>query len=228
MTLDEYNGDWVPFHRDLFGMKSLDDLAMFAAWFRSLLEYSAEELREASIAMANDIDAAGKYRVHHLSIIREKVRARRFARARAEFAEVNRQDGRFGCKVCDSTGLVAVPHPRSIVDDGWCYPFYSLVVACRCPRGSAKFNAVAAADVKQKLADREAKFQMMALDEYEALHPNWRHLVKDREEVRKSEGEASWFAREADKKDPIKAMRVQNALEQVKKRLALDAIGELA
>lgn len=214
MTGEEYDTNWVPFHRQLFGMKSEDDLPMFAAWFRSLAEFGLAEIRDASLAMASDIATAGHYRTEHLAILRQKIRQRRFERARDEFAEVNRTANRFECQVCQGTGIVPVPHVHCIVDDAWRHPYATMVVSCRCPRGSVQFNAVAAAEVKQDVL-RKYRVQMMGLDEYEVLHPDWRRMVHDREQMRRSEDSAAWHAKEADKKNPIDVRSVLKAIGSV-------------
>ena len=57
MSEAEYRA-WILFHRDLFQMKSADDLPMFAAWAPSLSEFSEAELRAASLAIAAGADTA--------------------------------------------------------------------------------------------------------------------------------------------------------------------------
>ena len=215
MTPQEYNEKWMPFHRDLFGMKSNDDLPMFAAWFKSLSEFSVDELRAASLAMAEDVESSAKFRTQHLAELKLKIRAKRFERARSEFAEVNRQEARFDCQVCSSTGLVSVPHVRSVVDGAWAYPYCSMVVACRCNRGVATFNAVSAAGVKQRISTGNNAVMMMGLDEYEALHPDWRRLVHDHEKLMDAERNAEWYAQQGDKANPIKPANVREALARI-------------
>jgi hypothetical protein len=213
MTGEQYDTEWVPFHRQLFGMKSEDDLPMFAYWFRSLCEFSTAELRSASMAMATDIETAGKFRTEHLSILRSKVRQQRFERCRAEFAELNRAQARLDCAVCGGTGLVSVPHVGSIADGEWTHPFCTMVAACRCPRGAVRLKAVSAAEAKQDVL-RQYRVKMIDIDEYEMHHPDWRRMVHDRDLMRDSELHAQRYAKEADMKNPINAIHVGGAIQR--------------
>jgi hypothetical protein len=197
-------GEWTTYHRSLFQMKAAEDKPMFLAWFHSMREFTLAEAKAASLAMAGDPVQAAAFRTQHLALLRQQIASMRFARARAEFAELDRAKDAQACKVCASTGMVSVPHRDAIADGQWQHPFPSMAVACRCSRGSAVFNGVSAAEVTQRLAGRsKRRYQMMGLDEYEALYPNWHDLVESHELLRKSERSAQWHAEEADRKSPI-------------------------
>jgi len=215
VTTDEYK-EWTKFHRDLFQMKAAEDAAMFAAWFGSLAEFAIGEAKEASIAIASDPTTAGRFRTEHLSLIRLKVKAKRSERMKAEFAELDRQRDAGTCGVCGGCGIVSVPHPNSVLSGTWNHPFYELSVGCDCARGIAWFNAMGAACRERNEKPGARKIDIMDLRTYEAIHPNWRGMVDERNRQRAGEREAEYHARKADKAEPISAASVAEQLRKLK------------
>lgn len=211
MTAAEYES-WVEYHRTLFTMKSADDGPMFALWAQCLLSYSLAELKAASLAIASDIETAGRYRTEHLAILRQKVAAHRFERIRAEQQQYEASDARLSCSQCRGNGLVPVPHVESIVDGRWAYPFCSMVVSCDCSAGTARGSAINGVDTKQVMAGRRVSVRILSLAEYEALHPQWCDIVAERNRTRQTELEARYYAEQADRAAPIRAANVREVL----------------
>lgn len=202
---------WTEYHRALFQMKSADDSPMFAKWFPSLVEFSLEEAKSASLSIAGDARAA-KFRTEHLALIRIEIKRKRYERIRAELSSA---DGRLEaqrCRLCSGTGLVFVPHIHSIVDDRWAFPFSSMVVSCTCNAGSFKLNSANSLELKQDKGHGRYRVRMMDLREYEMTQPNWQGLMSERLTQQQSEFEAGWHAREADKKNPIDSNAVAAAV----------------
>ena len=208
MTEDEYK-TWIKFHRDLFQMKAAADAPMFALWWTSLNEYSSHEAREASLAIAHDPDSAGAFRTQHLALLRTKIQASRFARRRAEFAQLDRMADANRCGLCRGAGCVPVPHPDSIIDGFWAHPFYELAVACNCAKGSHWFNAM-----NGYLAEKRKS--VMDLRTYEAIVPEWLEMQKCHELQREAVHNASFHAQTGDRENPIRAEDVATRLAAIK------------
>ncbi len=201
---------WVTHHATLFWMTSEQDGALFAAWKPSLIGYELAELTDASTHIATDSDKSKVFRTVHLGLLRGRIQARRYERARAEQREFDRAADMERCKLCDGNGLVWVPHPENIVDDCWQHPHYQFVVACSCNRGSGRFNAVNA-----KLAEANKLTRLMDLQTYEVLYPHWQDLLESRRVKRIQEREAHWRASEADRISPLRK-DITAALKKIK------------
>lgn len=215
MTEDDYI-DWVQHHRTLFQMKSADDIPMFQLWMPCLIEFTLDEMRDASLAIATDVETAGRYRTEHLGLLKQKVMSKRFERTKAEFAALDDQRDAAMCSVCNGCGNVGVPHPNFIRDGVWVHPYYTLAVGCDCNRGSVWFNAIGAATRERNEKPGVRKIDVMDLRTYEAIQPHWRDLVAERNRQRKAERESSWHAAKADKAEPISAIEVAAQLRRMK------------
>ncbi len=202
MTEIEYV-KWTEYHRDIFQMKSSEDAAMFGKWLPSLAEFSIEEAKSASLAIASD-DRARRFRTEHLSLLRAEINHKRTARRRDEYADADMRLNAQKCRDCDGTGMVSVPHVGCIVNEAWAFPFASMIVACNCNIGCNTFNFVNSLDLKPRHAKGAVRVKMIDLKEYEYLHPEWRSYVESRNAQRKSENEARWHAQRADRDNPLK------------------------
>lgn len=207
MTETDYQS-WMMYHRSLFGMKAQEDVQMFSHWWPVLMHYSARELREASLAIASDIETAGRYRTEHLALLRSKIQSKRMEAERSLRAHQEERFLNTECQLCGDSGTVSVPHPASIKSEAWVYPFYSASVFCRCNRGVRLFNSYSEGFGR-------SKFTALDFDKYELQFPHWRRLVADREELRKAEYEAKYAAKQGDKRDPIDKQQVLKAINQV-------------
>lgn len=215
MTTDEYD-EWREHHRTLFQMKSADDIPMFELWIPCLTEFTLEEMKEASLAIAMDVSVSGRYRTEHLALLKQKAMAKRFERTKAEFAELDRQRDASVCGVCNGCGNVGVPHPNYIRDGAWVHPYYTLTVGCDCNRGVAWFNAISAACQERNTKPGVTKIDVMDLRTYEAIHPEWVELVAARNRQRAAERASEWHAKQADKSSPINSADVAERLRKLK------------
>lgn len=202
MNVTEYDS-WTKYHRAMFQMKSDDDLPMFAAWMPSLREFTLAEARDASLAIAADPGTAGKFRTEHLALIRQKIRIKRAEVNRAFRKEAERHGEVNSCGVCRGIGMAHVPHVKSVVDGLWIYPFATMVVSCSCNRGGARQIAMDTLTIQQDFAGTRRRVRMMTLAEYEFSVPDWPAIFEAREVQRQSEKNAGYYAKRADKENPI-------------------------
>lgn len=186
MTDSEWD-DWAGYHATLHRMTDAADLAMMSLW-RDVFEasgYGADELREASIALATS--GEGRWRSEHLESLIQRVTQRRFQRMQLEQAELDQQHAAEECRQCSGSGLVTVPHPHCVRDGDFCYPFYTCVVACMCYRGERKRQQNMATrshheeKVKARRIDTPAPSVLPSIAEWELRHPGWQSLLEQRE-----------------------------------------------
>jgi hypothetical protein len=197
MTPQQYS-EWTSYHADLLALRDPSDVRLFSIWSTMLMPFELKELREASLAIAADPSDKRRYRENHLSMLREAVFAKRAEASARERDRLDQMYSRAKCEDCDGVGLVRVPDPNWIVDGQQLERAVFLVVACPCPSGIARNNAV-----MSRLTENKAEHRLMDLAQYEGLVPDWRLIVQTRNEMQRIEFEAADLARKVDRVSPI-------------------------
>lgn len=177
------NGDWyfqwAGNHLDTFGLGG-NDAAQRAviAWkpFFASLRYTADELAGATEVMARN---PPKWISDHMCAIHDAIRSRRDRLARTGGECLPGDDGDRGeCADCGNTGLVVVPHPKSIQHGVW-VDRHTTAAYCRCRHGRWKADAWdrLPADAKDRCGG-----PLWSVEAYQAqVCPDWRQLVRERE-----------------------------------------------
>ena len=196
MTPEKYT-EWAKHHIDLFALRDPSDVRLLTLWAPRLMQFEFEELYAASYAVDEDPSDKKRYRENHLEMLRVAVFVKRAEASALERDRLDRLYSRAECGDCFAVGLIRVPHPGWIVDGELERPVF-MVVACHCPAGVAKFNAVAA-----RLTESQAKHKIIDLAEYEALHPDWRTILAARQEALTREFDVAELARKVDNASPI-------------------------
>ena len=173
--MSEWFTTWAERHAAAFGLTADGDLVMLLAWERALA-YSADELSRSTDWLLRHPETLDQYRPkaeRHMVAIHQAVhQARSLEAKQANEAEQDEQWGT--CTLCIGTGYVSVPRLESIVEGEWrpirvgrCNRpvYYTYVVNCPCALG------------RWKSSRTEPR---MALEEYDAKNPHWRHQLEDR------------------------------------------------
>lgn len=155
MANDSEWKEWVEFHSSLFGMDSKADAKLFRAWRGLLCGYALEELRSATVEMAENAEKSRADRAAHYAYVKEIIKAKRSRAQAYEKAPISE------CGVCGGSGYLDLPHWVSIKDGEWGGK-YTLMVCCDCSAGW----------------ERKRKEQkMMSLGEYEVKNPGWKEQL---------------------------------------------------
>ncbi len=150
--------EWADRHALLFGMTSDDDARVIDAW--------ATHLQAAGFTPAEMIAATGwlaanappRFKDKHLGALVDRARQARIPAA----DEGGYEPG--SCALCDGTGRVIVPNPKTLAAGRW----GTMAVLCVCQTGRW-FRA----------NQRGLPTPQMGLDEYEMTMPDWRERLAD-------------------------------------------------
>jgi hypothetical protein len=205
LTPEKYS-EWAKFHADLFNLRDPADARLFSIWAPMLMPFEFKELRDASYVVATDPSDKRRFRENHLAMLREAMLAKRAEASARERDRLDRLYASADCKDCFGVGFVRVPHPDWIVDGELERPFH-LVVACPCPAGTSRFNAINA-----RLFASEAKIQIKDLAQYETLVPDWRNILAASADLQARELEGEELARKVDRDAPIDAAAVSRKI----------------
>lgn len=162
-----------------------------AAWPPAVL------LRDASYAVATDPRDIRRFRENHLEMLRSFVLGKRGEAAARAREQQEREFDSADCADCHGVGTIRVPQPRFVVDLILQRPVF-IAVACRCQVGNARFNAI-----NSQLMQMQAEHRLASIDEYEALCPDWRPVLKAHGEERRRTHAVADVARRADRSAPI-------------------------
>lgn len=188
MTDPEFK-KWKVEHGTLFRFAD-EDLRMIDLWRSS---FESRDFSGAELSAASRILAEGKqaklWRAEHLDFLLSQVSAIRLGdqRRRQEMEDAAHEEDR--CKLCNGAGLIIVPHPFSLKEDGWHWPYYESSIACDCYKGIRLFNRQAERaqefrdDRKQKGIQPAA---LWSIQQYEVRFPHWREAMQEREISRRA------------------------------------------
>lgn len=193
--------EWAEYHTQLFRWTAPEDMAMLKLW-REPFEsrgYTLSELRQASLALAES-PKAGIWRAEHFEFILRHVGGRRLAAAQQREEAERRQNERPECRLCNGSGLVVVPSPRSVRGGDWVWPFYTASVTCLCDRAGRWHSNHARYVEFCREKQRKQPPKMLTLTEYEHLVPSWFELMADRETKRVADRKAREETTHADKR----------------------------
>lgn len=183
---------WITRHATTFGMNDAE-LDMLDAWREpfELRGYTVAELLEATTWLAaND---PPQWRSEHLARLRKRIEASRFARYRAEQAEIAADDERDLCRECRGAGLVVVPHLNFVRDGRWIPPWYTYAVACNCRRGLRIYEQCRAA-----AAENDKRRAIVSIGDYEMVNPRWREQVEQKRQAQAADVRAESAAKAGD------------------------------
>lgn len=204
MTDSEYSA-WQKVHSTLFRL--LEGEEKFFLVIKPVLQaFEFSELKDASYAIVLDPSDRQRYRDNHLSMLREAVLTKRAEQAERERERLDRQYAQAECEDCAGIGIVRAPHPGFVVNGEMERPFF-IAVACSCPSGATRFNAINAG--RQRIERTE---MLMDLAQYEALVPDWRGILQRLEESLEREAVIADVAREIDRVKPIDMEDVKRAV----------------
>ena len=207
MTPEKYD-DWSRYHADLFNLRDPSDARLFQLWASVLMLFDFEELRDASIVVATDPSDKRRFRENHLSMLREVIVAKRADAAARDRDRLDRQHAGADCSDCFGVGIVRVPHPEFVVDGAQERPFF-IGVACACQVGISRFNTIT-----RRLAEAQTVERFLSLEQYEALVPDWRHILAVAGEAQVREFEAADLARTVDRIAPIDATLIKKTTDR--------------
>lgn len=191
MDAVEY-AEWTALHLTLFCLDAEAHGPLFREWFVAGLRHcSLADLSEASRWLC--ASGEGRFRQDHLAKLLARVKIGQDAQRKKRQAEEDENAARMTCGVCAGIGAVCVPAPACLRDGEWVYPFSSVAVSCRCPRGLRR------QDKLNEFRDEAQKPRFTSLADYELRYPDWAQVMLDRENRRKDEAEAEARAKRLDR-----------------------------
>lgn len=208
---------WVLDHCRTFAITLPEWTAAFLSWRSALVGLGATEveLREATRRCLGD-SPKPQFPADHLDAVQRHVGAQKSA-TRRRAAERQLDDGPGVCSYCGSTGWLAVPHPRFVIDGEWKPARYheatglpihvTSAVTCTCPRGRQVHEATVTAQTDRGRA------MPVSLEAYAAdVNPAWREHLKEAEDAKaamaKAQAAAAWLSPEAITRVVANAMRM--------------------
>ena len=179
MELPTWYAGWVDAHRSAF-MLSADWVVAAEVWWElfQLRGVTGSELAAATRDLMTLGKDAPKFPGDHLPAVERSIGRARNAAAVERRKAYGETDG-ITCDVCCSSGWVIVPHPNWIRQGRWEPSHYrengspayvTAGVACRCPVGIATADSCL-----------QQKQPTQTLAHYEAICPNWRIEVQEKD-----------------------------------------------
>lgn len=209
MTDTDYSR-WKLEHATLFRFGD-EDLKMMDLW-RPAFEsrgFEVAELLECTTHLAQSEPKT--WRSEHLNFILKRVAWRRAVRSLEFAAEQDRQE-EFTCRACDGSGVIVVPHPKSVRDGEWVHPWYECAVACSCRKGELlveRYRAIN--EIAKEQGKRETKpfvpSLLTKIGDYDMRNPDWQRQMKAKVQKQQAEREAlAATARDDSRRGPLAKM----------------------
>lgn len=173
--------DWAEHHCTVFGMRFENELRMLLSWQEvfSRHGFSETELLAATEWMMTE--SAPTRPADHLRLIQQAIHRQRAEKRESERMARREHERRDVCRFCNNSGMVVVPHARSMHGGEWVYPWWTAAVACRCSAGQAT-----------KEDERTRGRAMMDLNTYELeVNCAWLEQMEERLALRSAEDQAT-------------------------------------
>ncbi len=205
---------WTQQHSTIFGF-SADEANMLVSWVKMFARegFTPEELVAATNRLALAADPV--WRRDHCNALVSLVRDGRKKAIQAP----PMPDDRGRHDLCGGTGLVIVPHPKTL--RGETEQWYNFAVTCTCPLGLWKAECFKEYhESKNKKRAKNDQKASLSYADYCLEFMNWRDYVAEHEQLMQSRREASSISESRDRAHgPLAKPRVDLRMQPVFEKL---------
>lgn len=200
---------WGNYHRAMFGWKSEAEVEMVAMWIGTFRRwgFTVAEMYKASESILKRATPAFK-REDHINYLYQAVND---LRASTRSIGASMEDYTRGvCTACFNSGMVTVPHLRSISGAKW-VDKKTCGVWCTCIDGR-----------KYSIVQTEDGRKLMGITEYTARNPDWRDQLAHQRGI---DFELDYLASEAralnKKQDPFNSVTGRRTFDDIRDTIAI-------
>lgn len=200
MTDQEWLG-WVERYAAMLNLGSAADMAMLSAWRSEFIGSPRKDLDEAFRRMAAS-DQILAWRADHRRFLHVHLNEIRRERNRVQVKELEDCEERYRCRECSGSGHVLVPHPNAIREGLWDFKT-ELAVSCGCTLGKSRAERLNSQAVQHDFPP------LRSIEWIDAVLPEWRELLHEREQRRKRADVADDLTKAADKQGEVRFNRAK-------------------
>jgi hypothetical protein len=205
---------WASHHAAIFNLNIDTDDNMLAAWIKVFQScgYSVEELFDATDQIAASTEVP-ETRLQQLGALHATIRSGRLAR-QSRFQGPYTVHHVCTFNLCDGVGWLTVPHPKSLENGQWIFPWYTCAVLCSCDQGKRVRQTFGA----ETTARKKIIPAPLSLEAYQRQNPFWRDQLVIRAEQQKQELQAIEATKAAETRSPGQK-QMASAFDDVVRRL---------